>query len=248
MAERPLRVLLAEDNAVNQQLARRVLEKRGHHVTVAVNGREAVAEWEREAFDIILMDVQMPEMSGLAATTAIRAREDGGRRIPIVAMTARAMKGDREECLAAGMDDYLPKPLSTKLLFKVMEALTAGHPPAGATVKPASSDEILAHFDGDRVLLGEIAAIFLEDYPNRIDAVRNAVGRRDAGALETAAHVLKGSVANFGAAEAVNAAGRLEAMGRAGDLTGVEVAFGEFMRAMSSFRGRLAALPPELPE
>jgi CheY-like chemotaxis protein/HPt (histidine-containing phosphotransfer) domain-containing protein len=241
-------VLLAEDNAVNQQLARRVLEKRGHHVTLAVNGRDAVAEWEREPFDLILMDVQMPEMGGLEATAAIRAREDGGRRIPIVAMTARAMKGDREECLAAGMDEYVSKPLSVRVLFKVIETLTAGRVLAGTAAEPARLDELLARFDGDHVLLGELAAIFLQEYPTRIGAARAAAERRDAVALEMAAHELKGSAGNFGAAEAVRTAERLETMGRAGDLTGLDGAFAEFERAMSSLTARLAAVATEVPE
>ncbi len=123
-AARPLRVLLAEDNAVNQRLAIRLLEKRGHTVVVAGNGREAVEALAREAFDVVLMDVQMPVMGGLEATAAIRARERaGGGHTPIFAMTAHAMTGDRERCLEAGMDDYLTKPIQSRALTEALDRL-----------------------------------------------------------------------------------------------------------------------------
>jgi len=126
---RPLRILLAEDSPVNQKLAVRLLEKHGHSVVVADDGQQAVAAWQAEAFDLVLMDVQMPEMDGYDATAAIRARErDTGAHIPIVAMTAAAMKGDRERCLQAGMDDYVSKPLQPRKLFEVLERLAADRP------------------------------------------------------------------------------------------------------------------------
>jgi signal transduction histidine kinase/CheY-like chemotaxis protein len=122
--ERKLRVLLAEDNAVNQRLVVRLLEKRGHTVVIANNGREAIAAAESGDFDLALMDVQMPEMSGLEATREIRGREqDAGAHLPIIAMTAYAMKGDRERCLEAGMDGYVSKPIQVTELFKVIGAL-----------------------------------------------------------------------------------------------------------------------------
>jgi signal transduction histidine kinase/DNA-binding response OmpR family regulator len=123
---RRLRVLLAEDNAVNQKLASRLLERRGHAVTVAANGREALAALDEENFDLVLMDVQMPEMDGFEATTAIRAREQTtGHRLTIIAMTAHAMQGDREQCLAAGMDGYLAKPINAQELYDVLQTLSA---------------------------------------------------------------------------------------------------------------------------
>src|ERR1043166_8508360 len=120
----PLRILLAEDNEVNQRLAVRMLEKQGHAVTVACNGVEALAELERQAFDLVLMDVQMPEMGGLEATAALRLKEEGtGLRLPVIAMTAHAMKGDRERCLAAGMDGYISKPIRARRLAEEVARL-----------------------------------------------------------------------------------------------------------------------------
>jgi two-component system, sensor histidine kinase and response regulator len=117
-----LRVLLAEDNPVNQRLAVRLLEKRGHRVTVAGNGREALEALERESFDLVFMDVQMPEMDGMEATAAIRDKEKGtGQHQPIIALTAHAMTGDREKCLAGGMDGYLTKPIRSQQLEQVLE-------------------------------------------------------------------------------------------------------------------------------
>jgi CheY-like chemotaxis protein len=131
--ERPraLRILLAEDNLVNQMLVVRLLEKRGHHVQVASNGREVLEKLERADFDLVLMDVQMPVMGGFEATAAVREMEKGtGRHIPIVALTAHAIKGDRERCLAAGMDGYVAKPIRPEELFEQIEALIPSLPAA----------------------------------------------------------------------------------------------------------------------
>jgi CheY-like chemotaxis protein len=130
-ARSALRILLAEDNAVNQHLARRLLEKRGHTVTVAADGCEALDALDREPFDVVLMDVQMPVMDGFEATAALRARESGtGRHLPIIALTAHAMKGDQERCLQAGMDGYVTKPVKAETLFAAIEAALV---PAGQT-------------------------------------------------------------------------------------------------------------------
>jgi signal transduction histidine kinase/CheY-like chemotaxis protein/HPt (histidine-containing phosphotransfer) domain-containing protein len=238
---RHLRILLAEDNVVNQRMAVRLLEKGGHSVVVVGNGKEALRAVDREPFDLILMDVQMPEMGGFEATAAIRALQNGAWRIPIIATTAHAMKGDREACLAAGMDGYVPKPISSKALFEAIETLATPRPSAPAA--PALDKETLIdRFDGDRALLDEIATIFLADYPNRLAAVQAAVEQRDSAALQAAAHSLKGSAGNFGAALAVEAALRLELMGHGGDLTGVGPAFAELKKTMTQLRGELAVL------
>jgi CheY-like chemotaxis protein len=124
-----LRVLLAEDNAVNQKLASRLLERRGHTVAVATNGRQALEMLDTQGFDLVVMDVSMPEMDGFEAAAAIRAREEStGAHIPILAMTAHAMKGDREKCLGAGMDGYVAKPVQAAQLFAAIDSVTAARP------------------------------------------------------------------------------------------------------------------------
>ena len=129
----PSRILVAEDNIINQRIAQSLLTKRGHAVTVVNTGREALDALQRDAFDVVLMDVQMPDMDGFEATAAIRARErETGSRVRIVAMTAHAMQGDRERCLAAGMDDYLSKPIDPQTLFDLVEMAPTGAPHRGA--------------------------------------------------------------------------------------------------------------------
>ena len=228
-----LHILLAEDNLVNQKLAVRLIEKRGHTLVVASNGREALAALESESFDVVLMDVQMPEMNGFEATAAIRDREkETGKHLPIIAMTANAMVGDRERCLAAGMDGYISKPIRIEELFEVIESLgsTAVAAKPGMSHRDASmsvldSAAALARVEGDKDTLVEMTNLFLEEKPKLLAAVREAVSRRDAKALEYAAHALKGSVGNFSAEGAFQAALNLEIMGRQGDLSGAREAY-----------------------
>jgi CheY-like chemotaxis protein len=212
-------VLLAEDNAVNQRLAASLLERRGHKVVIAANGSEAVEAIQRQPFDVILMDVQMPEMGGFEATSAIRALErESGARVPIVAMTAHAMKGDRERCLAAGMDDYLTKPIDPRQLCLLVEQLAAGRALVAADPIAASgvSPQVLARVGGDRELLAEISRLFVDDAPQHLDRIRHALDARDGEALTRAAHGLKGAAANFDAEGVVAAARTLEEIGRTG--------------------------------
>ena len=232
---RRLRVLVAEDNPVNQMLLSRMLEKRGHIVVVVADGRKVLTALEEEPFDLVLMDVQMPEMDGFEATAAIRQREantPGRRRIPIIAVTAHALKGDRERCLAAGMDDYLAKPLKPEDLSAVLNAplggprshLTGPDEPrvwVPAAELPFDLDVALRHTDGDRELLQEMLVLFANDYPARIEALREAVRRADAEGVTRAAHALKGSLMVLGAAAAASLAERLELMGREARLEGV---------------------------
>ena len=234
-------MLVAEDNQVNQQLVLRLLQKRGHSVVLAGNGREAIAAYERESFDLILMDVQMPEIGGFEATAAIRASRNGHRRPPIIAMTAGAMKGDHEACLAAGMDGYMAKPLSPKALYDQIEAfLPADRSPIAAPAFDRKA--LLEHFGGDRELLGELAKIFLGDCPARLSAIQAGVERRDAAVLLEAAHALRGSVANFGAVQAVEAALKLEMMGKVGDLTGAPDALVRLQHVMAALIGDLGTV------
>ena len=224
LPERRLHVLLAEDNAVNQRLAASLLERRGHRVTIAQNGREALAALERQAFDVVLMDVQMPQMGGFEATAAIREKErTTGGHIPIVAMTAHAMKGDRERCLAGGMDEYLTKPLDSRRLCDLVESLAAGDvAPPDETLVPR---QVLARVGGDHELLVEISRLFVDDAPRHLERIRAAIDARDSESLRRAAHGLKGAAANFDADEVVKAARTLEEMGRSGKFDDHEAAW-----------------------
>src|SRR5262249_38332025 len=178
-----LHILLVEDNPVNQGLAVRMLEKRGHSVVVAHNGKEALTILEKEAFVLVLMDVQMPEMDGFAATRAIRQQEGStGAHIPIVALTAHAMRGDRERCLTAGMDAYLSKPLQAPQLFEMIERLALPSPTHQVEGEERSESETpeavfnqevaLARVEGDHDLLREIVGLFLLETPELQSAIR----------------------------------------------------------------------------
>jgi signal transduction histidine kinase/HPt (histidine-containing phosphotransfer) domain-containing protein len=240
---KPLRVLLAEDNEINQLLALRLLEKQGHTVMIVGDGQEALSAIGRELFDIVLMDVQMPKMDGLAATEALRAQElTGGRRLPIIAMTANAMKGDRERCLKAGMDGYVSKPVQAQKLSEEIERVlsvsieTKSLNDCGGLMETETRTrelDVESVFDsvaalegasGDEELLTEISAMFLDDYPRRMSNIKEAIERGDSEALGFAAHTLKGVVGNFHAQAASEAAERLETMADNGNSTGLDVA------------------------
>jgi signal transduction histidine kinase/CheY-like chemotaxis protein/HPt (histidine-containing phosphotransfer) domain-containing protein len=263
---RSLHVLLAEDNVVNQRLAVRLLEKRGHTVVVAGNGEEAVAAFERERFDLILMDVQMPEMSGLEATAEIRKREQArGGHIPIIAMTAHAMQGDREVCLEAGMDGYVTKPVQTEILFQTIEEtmplsqvvrdeeqgtqqtddgrMKAEDRPSSFILHSSSwnREAALNHVGGDEELLRELVELFLEERPVLMADVKQSIARGDSESLRKSAHTLKGSVGNFCAQGAFEAAQRLERMGKSGDLSEVETAWRALQCEMERLNPALAA-------
>ena len=227
LPDRRLRLLLAEDNLVNQRLAATLLERRGHHVTIACNGREALAALARHRFDVVLMDVQMPEMGGFEATAAIRKAEEAtGAHLPIIAMTAHAMKGDRERCLAAGMDEYLTKPLDSRGLCTLVEHIAAGHQSVDMDPPPAEiSDQVLARVGGDRQLLAEISRLFVDDAPRHLERIREALEQRDGESLRRAAHGLKGAAANFEAEGVVTAARTLEEIGRTAAFDGHEAAW-----------------------
>ena len=267
-------ILLAEDNLVNQKVAVRMLERLGFHPDVVKNGYEAVNAWKQGAYHLILMDCQMPEMDGFEATQEIRRCEaetqgtlgqeissspDGDRlpHIPIIAMTANAMKGDREKCLEAGMDDYVAKPVKPEVLEEVLlqwlSKISAGMP---STV---GMDESLAGCLDEQVLqdlhaLGDdeqpdflqtVIQQFLEDQTKHLAAMEQAILKNDPLALRKAAHSLKGSSCNVGARALANCAMELEKLGAGGTLDGVENLFKSFQkecgRARRALEQRLVA-------
>jgi PAS domain S-box-containing protein len=246
-AERPLRVLVAEDNAANQKLVIALLEQRGHTVVVAHNGREAVQHAAASHFDVVLMDVQMPEMDGLEATVAIRLQERGsGRHVPILAMTAHAMAGDRERCLEAGMDGYIQKPLRPSELMSAIEQALGPAPAAAPEWRPdppAGLDEqaLLVSYGGNRTLLGEVIEVFLAEYPKTLAAIRLAFERNDAGALAASAHALKGSVGLFVQEGPYEVARRIELAGRSGRLDQAGPLVAELEETMHAFVQSLSA-------
>jgi two-component system sensor histidine kinase/response regulator len=257
---RPLNILLSEDNPINQKLAIRLLEKAGHRVTVAGTGREALAAWETAGvpgFDAVLMDIQMPEMDGLEATAAIREREkQSGRHVPILAMTANAMRGDKENCLAAGMDGYVSKPISPASLFAEIERCLEGSEgnnpvpePAHRTDEPAAPHgeqidraSLLERVEGDRELLTEMVQIFQEAAPNLLVAMRDALDRGDMQGLERSAHSLKGATSNLSAKPAAAAAQQLEMNARENDPESAKASFWEVERAVERLLPALAEL------
>jgi signal transduction histidine kinase/CheY-like chemotaxis protein/HPt (histidine-containing phosphotransfer) domain-containing protein len=248
---RPLHILLAEDNAVNRKIAVGMLEKRGHSVVSAENGKAALGALEsggERQFDLILMDVQMPEMDGFEATALIREKEKStGGHIPIIALTAHAMKGDREACLNAGMDGYLSKPLNSEELLMAMAEAMAGRPEtvSGAAQTNISKGEVfdreqaLASVDWDMELFREVVGLFLEDYPKNMAEIDSAIREGDAFRLNRAAHALKGSVVNFGARNAFDLALRLEMMGKESELTGAGGIFNSLAGEMERLRKAL---------
>jgi signal transduction histidine kinase/DNA-binding response OmpR family regulator len=240
-AQRPLRVLLAEDNAVNRALMVSLLRKRGHFVVIAENGREAVEAHAREELDVILMDVQMPEMDGFQATAAIREREAGsGRRLPIIALTAHAMTGDRERCLAAGMDFYLTKPVRTGDLYETLEAAVPRPAPAPARLA-FDATETLTRLGDDHALLAEMVGLFKAESARMLTAIRDSVASGDASALARSSHAMNGSVANFGQSESLDSARALERMGREGVLTGAAERFTMLEEQVARLEGDLEA-------
>ncbi len=255
-ARMQLRILLAEDNAVNRKLAVSILERRGHEVAVASNGREAMDAYHRGPFDLILMDVQMPEMDGLETTRAIRMEEEeNGRHIPIVAMTAHAMKEDREECLRAGMDEFITKPIKAETVVSVIDRVARSCSASGVgAVQPGRAaaegertealdlDQALETVDGDRDLLRELALIFLAGLPGQLSRIQKAARAGDFQSLEAEAHSLKGAVATFGAERAREAARRLEILGREQGSSPADEALVELESALKALKSAMEAI------
>ena len=260
---RALHILLAEDNSVNQALARALLEKQGHHVEIVGDGVHAVERLETDGIDLVLMDIQMPTLDGLTATEQIRAREVSTARghTPIVAMTAHAMEGDRERCLEAGMDDYVSKPLRPADLFEAILRATgvaSGPPPEPARIAATVSDHAeavavvdeappvfdrrsaLERIGGDGDLLQELTALFLDDVPARLQALQEAIDAGDAATVRREAHGIKGAAANLSAEETRAVALELEKLGEGEQMEAAPAAYEELAGALERLRAELS--------
>ena len=248
--KRHLKILLAEDQYINQRLVVNLMERQGHTVEVAGNGRVALELLAKNTFDLVLMDVQMPEVNGLEATAVIR-RQEGvtGQHVPIIALTAHAMKGDQERCLAAGVDAYLSKPLNAGELVNTIELLISGQNGAATYVEtggPEMEGEVdfaalVSRTDGDVDLAHELIEIFLEDSPKLLSDVRVAVENGDAFGLDRAAHAAKGALGYFSSGPAVNAARHLQRMGAEGELSEAHKTLAELEQALEQLMPKLRA-------
>ncbi|MBN1824862.1 MAG: response regulator [Candidatus Eisenbacteria bacterium] len=231
-----LRILVADDNPINQKVALRILEKDGHSVSAVANGAEALVALEENDFDLVLMDVQMPEIDGLEATRRIRSPDSRVRdhHIPIIAVTAHAMQKDREACLASGMNDYASKPIQPRLLREVIArnvsaaaertgAGAEGENPAGATagIPVFDREGMMDRLDGDEELCLEIVDVFLQDTPERLESLIRAARDADAATVEYLAHSIKGAAGNIGAERVSDIAFRIEKAGSSGDVENV---------------------------
>ena len=250
---RTRQVLLVEDNPVNERVAAELLTRRGHDVTVARTSRDAVRTLERRRFDVVLMDVQMPDLSGFEATSLVRRFEQStGTHQRIVAMTAHAMAGDRERCLAAGMDGYLSKPVDPKMLFAVVEesggedrkeprdkdrndeGRDGGRALSDAGKPAIDRSGALAQMGGDEQLFADVIQIFLEDVPGRVASLKLAVEARDAGRIRSEAHALRGAAGNLSARALFDAAATMERIGAESRLDAAEAAWRVLSAAASA--------------
>ncbi len=264
-----LRILLAEDGLVNQRVAVGLLERRGHHVVVATNGEEAVKALEEDRFDLVLMDVQMPVMDGLEATQIVRQRErQSGVHLPVIAMTASAMKGDREKCLEAGMDDYLSKPIDPEHLSDMLAKYTLREPNAGESEKSALADdasgpevsvavadppeetsgiidleEAARRIPAEPQEVWELAQLLLEECSKLLDQVRSGLADGDAKVVRRAAHTLKSSAAALVADHVATAALRIESVAREEDLEGAAAGLSELEETVDALCQAIRTLP-----
>jgi two-component system sensor histidine kinase/response regulator len=236
---RRIRILLTEDNPTNQKLVVALIKKAGHSADVVESGQKAMEALNRTSYDLVLMDVQMPEMDGFEATKAIREMEGENKHTPIIAMTAHAMKGDRERCLQAGMDDYVSKPIEPKKLFETIKKWTQTPDPkkaslwqersqksAGLKNSPLDFDDALAKLDNDKALLEEMLREFLDSAPSQLKILDEAAKNGDAEMVEKEAHSLKGAAANLSAHRVADIALKLELLGREKDLSGAKEIIG----------------------
>jgi CheY-like chemotaxis protein/HPt (histidine-containing phosphotransfer) domain-containing protein len=243
----PLRILLVEDNATNQKLADALLKRLGYHADIASNGLEAVQALDRQMYDVVLMDIQMPEMDGMDATRAIRRTLPGDRQPHIIAMTANAMPGDREACLAAGMNDYISKPVRVESLAAALAASSplekmgapgrsesvssdreASFGPNGRTesaeaaLNPSALTNLQEMLGGGFAALSTILSSFLESAPQMMTELRDCAAAQDASGVRRLAHSLKSNATDLGAAKLASLARSLESSASDGNLDSVD--------------------------
>jgi CheY-like chemotaxis protein len=246
-----LKILVAEDNAINRDLAFAILQGEGHRPTAAHNGHEAVVAFARDHFDLVLMDVQMPEMDGFEATAILRdAQKRTGRRVPIVALTAHAMTGDRERCLEAGMDAYLPKPIDRAQLRTTLASLCATASAPFATTPPPAPAQTASAFDSQHVLAqtgGNISTVmrlvnlYVETAPRVAAEIQDAMERRDSRAVARLSHSLRSSLGALAARRAVTVSAQLEEAAVAADWPAIEAAHGDLARELTTLATELGA-------
>lgn len=263
---RPLRLLLTEDNPVNQMFAVAILEKKGHNVRIANNGQEALDILEKEQFDAVLMDIQMPVLDGLEATRRIRLREkETGKHIPIIAMTAHAMQRDKEECFEVGMDQYISKPIRTEHLFELLDGVAPSVEPTTESKRASIATAPILKFDqpkpeaksfvedtsifdraealeqclGSVDMLTQLVRVFLQNADQMMAAINDAIKSQDPKALHRSAHTFKGAVGNLAAKKAHDSALRLEQMGRNNNLSGAEEAFQQLQQTLSMLKSHV---------
>jgi CheY-like chemotaxis protein len=262
-SRRVLRVLVAEDNPVNQKLASSLLRREGHVVVIAENGQQAVEQAEQGQFDVILMDVQMPVLGGLEATAKIRERERSGEsHIPIIALTAHAMDGDRESCLAAGMDGYLSKPMRADQLFAAIDAvvdnvsresIVDSFAPVGSNGNrnAASREEVLDYdglvlsLGGDHELARSLVTVLVSDASQRLATIRAGVATCDSAAVEGAAHTLKGAAATVMASRVADLARQIETAGNTGSWADASPLVRQLERALEELRAAADKTQPQ---
>ncbi len=260
-ATRSLHILLAEDQPINQVLTVRLLQKRGHSVVVAANGREALDRWIRESFDLVLMDMQMPEMDGFEATRMIRRREEGtSHHVPILALTACAFPGDRERCLEVGCDDYLSKPIDSPTLFEAVERLCmdVAHDAPVPVKLPAAVggsgdpvwdyEAVLGKFDQDMSFLKELIRVFVNNCPRLVEDLEAAAGTGNASKIRQAAHAIKNNAAPFCAKPLFAQAAHLEGKAKDGDLSGLEQDLHEILSRVRVLEQTLMAFAESIPD
>lgn len=234
-----LKILLAEDNLINQRVAVAFIEKNGWLVTAVKDGQEALEAYEKEDYDLILMDIQMPEMDGLEATQIIREMEVlRNSHIPIIAMTAYAMKGDKERCLEAGMDAYVAKPLRAEQLYATIIQVLKGdsEQPNQLIEPPVDLKQLLDTLDGNKEILADLVEHFIREFPLQLTEIKKSIIAGDAKQIERTAHSLKGAVVNFGAKTAYRLASEIEGMGRTDNLQDVNQIIIRLEREMERFR------------